>query len=134
MRPIKSSARLVALVGGLCLVAAVAVALLDPGKGVSNLREAVFDRMLIWTPRPNTQSPVVVIDIGRDALQALGPWPWPRDRLGDLIDRIAEAGPKALAINILLPAREPPQADPADERLAQAIARTPTVLAMLLDP
>jgi adenylate cyclase len=132
MRPIKSS-RLVASIGGACLLVALAVTQLDPGKATSNLREAVFDRLLTWSPRSNAQSPVVVIDIGRDALQAVGHWPWPRDRLADLIDKIADAKPSALAINILLSPREQPQAGP-DERLAQAIARVPTVLAMLLDP
>ena len=134
MRPLKSSAHLVALVGGLCLVAALAVTHLDPGKAVRNLREDVFDLLLILSPRSNAGSPVVVIDIGRDALEAIGPWPWPRDRLAELIDKIADAGPAALAINILLSAREPPESDPADERLAKAIARAPTVLAMVLDP
>ncbi|MGE0240712.1 MAG: CHASE2 domain-containing protein [Parvibaculaceae bacterium] len=134
MRPIGSSARLVALVGGLSLVVALAVTLLDPGKAVRNLREDVFDRLLLWSPRPNAESPVVVIDIGRDALEALGPWPWPRDRLAELIARIADAKPAALAINILLSPREPPEAARADERLAEAIARAPTVLAMVLDP
>ena len=134
MRPLKSSAHLVALVGGLCLVAALAVTHLDPGKAVRNLREDVFDLLLILSPRSNAGSPVVVIDIGRDALEAIGPWPWPRDRLAELIDKIADAKPAALAINILLSAREPPESDPADERLAKAIARAPTVLAMVLDP
>lgn len=134
MRPMKANARLVALIGGLCLLAALAAALVDPGKAVRNLRETVFDRMLIWSPRPATTSPVIVIDIGRDALAAIGPWPWPRSRLADLIDKIADAKPKALAINIVLSTRETPVHDPADERLAQAIARVPTVLALLLDP
>jgi adenylate cyclase len=134
MRPMKANARLVALVGGVCLLAALGVTLVDPGKVVRNLREDVFDRMLIWSPRPNTTSPVVVIDIGRDALAAIGPWPWPRSRLADLIDKIAEARPRALAINIMLSTRETSEADPADAHLAQAIARVPTVLALLLDP
>jgi len=129
MKPIKSGAGLVALVGGLCLLAALAAALLDPGKALRNLREDVFDRLLLWSPRANEESPVVVIDIGRGALEAIGPWPWPRDRLAELIEKIAEARPAALAVNIVLSAREP-----ADDRLAQAIARVPTVLAMLLDP
>ncbi len=134
MRPIKPSARPVALIGGLCLLAALAVTLLDPGKAVRNLREGVFDRLLLLSPRPSAPSPVVVIDIGRDALDAIGLWPWPRERLAELIGRIADARPAALAVNILLSPREPAQADAADEHLAQAIARAPTVLAMLLDP
>lgn len=134
MRPIRAGARLVLLAGGLCLLAALLTALVDPGNVVRNLRETVFDRMLIWSPRSNATSPVIVIDIGRDALAEIGPWPWPRNRLADLVDKIADAKPKVLAINIVLSPRETPDTDPADERLARAILRVPTVLAMLLDP
>ena len=134
MRPLRASARLVAWVGSLCLIIAVAVALADPGNMVRNLREAVFDRLLVWSPRPHTTSRVVVVDIGRDALAAVGPWPWPRDRLADLVNKIADAKPAVLAVNILLSEREPSEADRANERLAEAIARVPTVLALVLDP
>lgn len=134
MRSMGASTRLVAWVGSLCLILAIAATLVDPGNIVRNLREAVFDRLLIWSPRPHTPSPVVVVDIGRDALAAIGPWPWPRDRLADLIDKIADAKPAVLAVNILLPERESPEPDRPDERLAAAIARVPTVLALVLDP
>ncbi len=91
-------------------------------------------RLLIWSPRASTSGRVVVVDIGRDALSAVGPWPWPRDRLADLITKIADAKPAVLAVNILLPARESGEPDLANERLAEAIARVPTVLALILDP
>ena len=30
--------------------------------------------MLIWSPRPNATSPVIVVEIGRDALAEFGSW------------------------------------------------------------
>jgi len=75
---------------------------------------------------------VMVVDIGRDALASYGPWPWPRDQLAALVDKIAAAKPKVLAIDILLAPREGDDAQ--DERLVQAIGRVPTVLAVVLDP
>jgi adenylate cyclase len=87
--------------------------------------------MLAAVPRQQAGEPVIVVDIGRDALASVGPWPWPRDRLAALIAKIAEAQPSALAIDILLAAREP---DPGDGALAQALAQLPSVLAILLDP
>jgi adenylate cyclase len=134
MRPMRASARLVAWVGSLCLVVALAATLIDPGGIVQNLREAVFDRLLIWSPRASTSGRVTVVDIGRDALSAVAPWPWPRDRLADLINKIADARPAVLAVDILLPARESAEPDLGDERLSEAIARVPTVLALVLDP
>lgn len=134
MKPTRASARLVALVGSLCLAIAVTATLVDPGNLVRNLRESIFDRLLTWSPRPATQGRVVVVDIGRDTLATLGQWPWPRDRLAALVDKIADAKPAVIAINILLSERQSGAPDPSDERLAQAIARVPTVLAMVLDP
>jgi len=134
MRRARASTRLVVWLGGLCLLAAVVVALIDPGNIVRGLRESAFDRLLLWSPRLPPSNRIVVVDIGRDALSAIGPWPWPRDRLADLIDKIADTKPAVLAINILLSEREPSEPDLSDERLAQAIARVPTVLALVLDP
>jgi adenylate cyclase len=105
--------------------------LADPGKAISTLRENGFDRMLALFPREAASDPPVIVDIDRQALAKFGPWPWPRDRLALLIGRIADAGPKALAIDILLPDRG---SDRADAALALAIARVPTALGVVLDP
>lgn len=121
----------IALIGAFCLVIAAALAALDPYAAVRNLREAAFDRMLAAAPRHASDQPVIVVDIGRDALASVGPWPWPREKLAVLIGKIADARPSALAIDILLAAREP---DPGDGALAEALARSPSVLAILLDP
>src|SRR5205085_8726947 len=53
-------------------------------------------------------------------------------QLAALVDKIAAAKPKVLAIDILLAPREGDDAQ--DERLVQAIGRVPTVLAVVLDP
>ena len=119
------------MVGGLSLLFANFVLVTDPDKLVSRIRELWFDSVLKWTPRdPGPDSPIV-IDIGRNALAKFGTWPWPRERLAQLINRIADGKPKVMAVDILLPPREPP-AD--DELLARAISRIPTVLGAFLDP
>jgi adenylate cyclase len=127
----RRSARSVALAGALSLIAAILVMLGDPGKAISTLRENVFDRMLALFPREASNDPPVIVDIDRQTLANFGAWPWPRDRLALLVGRIADAGPKALAIDILLPDRG---SDAEDVPLARAIARVPTVLGTVLDP
>jgi adenylate cyclase len=132
VRPVGATARLVALTGGIGLLLASAFAFIDPGQTVRSMRERVFDQLLASFPRGETADGVVVVDVGRDALATYGPWPWPREQLARLIDKIAEAKPKALAIDILLAEREGDAS--GDERLATAIARIPTALAIVLDP
>ncbi|MBL8893119.1 MAG: adenylate/guanylate cyclase domain-containing protein [Rhizobiales bacterium] len=117
--------------GLLCLIAAALFAWFDPGSLLRNLREESFDRMLAMAPRSDTRSNVIIVDIGRDALAELGPWPWPRAQLASLVTKIADAGPKALAIDILLAPRE---SEPDDAGLAEALGRVPAVLGIVLDP
>jgi adenylate cyclase len=124
--------RFAGLVGSLCLLIAVAFAASDPGGLVRTMRESAFDRMLAAWPRIDDTRSVVVVGIDRDALAAVGTWPWPRADLARLIEAITRAKPKVLAIDILLPEREAP--DAGDDRLVKAVAALPVVLALVLDP
>jgi diguanylate cyclase (GGDEF)-like protein len=69
-------------------------------------------------PMPAADSIIVAIDDA--SLQALGRWPWPRQRHAELIDVLRNAGTQAVGYNVLF---TEPSADPAeDTRLAEAIA------------
>jgi serine/threonine-protein kinase len=46
-------------------------------------------------------SPVAVIAIDRKSMDAIGPWPWPRSYMADLITKVSDAGAKAIGIDIL---------------------------------
>ena len=124
--------RIAGLVGGLCLLLALAAVAADPGGWARAMRESAFDRMLTAWPRIDDGHVVAVVSIDRDALAAVGPWPWPRAELARLVETIAAAKPKVLAIDILLPEREFP--DAGDERLVKALASLPVTLALVLDP
>jgi adenylate cyclase len=124
--------RFAGIIGTLCLLIAAAIVAADPGGIVRDLRESAFDRMLSAWPRNGTTQSVAVVGIDRDALAAVGPWPWPRGDLARLVETITRAKPKVLAIDILLPGRE--TADSGDERLVKAVAALPAVLGLVLDP
>jgi adenylate cyclase len=147
----------VALVGG----AWFAVALLVWLSGIFNLRDNVrelaFDNVLpVLAPR-SAPSPVMVVDIDSESLARYGPWPWSRLVMADLLDRIAQAKPAVLGLNILL--SEPDRLSPAglarnlgiaadrediaslasklpdgDAAVAKALAAVPSVLGFVLDP
>jgi adenylate cyclase len=124
--------RFAGLIGGFCLLIAAAIVASDPGGWVRLLREAAFDRTLAAWPRSDNAGAVVVIGIDRDTLAAVGNWPWPRSEFARLVETIASAKPKVLAIDILLLERD--SADAGDERLVRAVASLPVVLALVLDP
>lgn len=93
--------RLPVLVIGLILLAAlVALRLADPAP-INALRLAYFDMLQRIAPRAALETPVRVVDIDEASLAKHGQWPWPRDRLAALTDRLAEAGARAIAFDMI---------------------------------
>jgi adenylate cyclase len=106
-------AQLIPLAAGLAAIGAVlAVDLLSPARWRDGVREFAFDLVLAterW--RPAVDRPrgirVVVVDIDRRSLEAVGPWPWPRATIAGLLDAIAAAKPAVAAVDILFAEQEP---------------------------
>ena len=87
---------------GAVLAAAVLLRVLDPAP-VARMRLAVFDSMLAGSPRIADPSyPVRIVDIDEASLAELGQWPWPRTRLAEIVDRLAESGAKTVSIDLIL--------------------------------
>jgi CHASE2 domain-containing sensor protein/nitrogen-specific signal transduction histidine kinase len=73
-----------------------------------------------------TGADIVIVAIDNRSIQALGRWPWPRTRHAELLRRLAAAGPKVVAYDVLF---IDPDADPAnDQVLAAAIKQAAPVL------
>lgn len=82
----------------------------DPS-GLEGLRNGYFDQLQRLNPRELTDISVRVVDIDETSLAAEGQWPWPRNRLADLVDQIAAADPAVIVFDILFP--EPDRLSPA---------------------
>jgi adenylate cyclase len=82
----------------LCLAA---VLLLGGGDWQAVLRNALFDQYQRWHPRPYAEVPVRIIDIDEESLARLGQWPWPRQHLARLVDRLQAAGSAAIGFDVL---------------------------------
>jgi adenylate cyclase len=77
------------------------------------------------------ESRILVVDIDESSLAAIGPWPWPRERLADLAENLLAAyGAKGVALDLVLP--EPGNIE-GDERLAMFAKTGPLVLAQAFD-
>jgi len=128
------------------LLGLVVLRLADPYP-VAVARATAFDFLQQLAPRPKGESPVRVVDIDEASLAAIGQWPWPRDVLATLTDRLGELGAAAIGYDVLFP--EPDRLSPArlaaslpsppagaappvladyDHDFAAALARTPSVL------
>src|SRR5262245_3193598 len=113
-----------------CFVA-IAILLLSWTTYFSELNSTAYDFTLRLAGPVPVQSPTTIVAIDEDSLHRIGGWPWSRDKIGQLIDRIESAKPRVIAVDILLDEKKSPEGDHA---LAEAISRTRAiVLATHLD-
>ncbi len=70
--------------------------------------------------RPDLDRDIVIVAIDDASLAEVGAWPWPRNVHARLIDRLHDAGARAVVLDILFLEPTQPQADAA---LAAAMAR-----------
>jgi adenylate cyclase len=82
----------------------------DP-PALRELEARYFDVLQELKPRAYQPLPVRVVDIDDQSLEKLGQWPWPRTQLAQLIARINEAQPAAIALDMVL--AEPDRTSPA---------------------
>lgn len=133
----------------LILLAACAALHFGSTNPLGSLQLAQFDRYQRWLPRERSDEPVIVVAIDSPSLVQYGQWPWPRDLVAQLLDRIGAGKPLAIGLDIVfaetdrlspemlakrlstedadLISRLP---DP-DAALAAAIARHPVTLAVI---
>lgn len=89
------------------------------------LDRLVYDLGLaLWTRPPPAD--IVIVAIDDASIEAIGRWPWRRAVHATLLEKIAAAKPRAIALDLVL---SEPDADPGQDRLlAQAIARAAPIV------
>jgi adenylate cyclase len=112
-----SARRILPLVFGLAIVLALCLLRAADPYPVRVARDTAFDFYQQLAPRPPGDYPVRVIDIDEASLAEIGQWPWTRDVLARLVDRLGEMGAAAIAVDLLFP--EPDRLSPA--RIAQSL-------------
>ncbi len=89
-----------AAIAGLLAVTVVLLSLaLVPERLRVGPREAMYDQLIALLPRSHAGvdgRAIVVVDIDRDSLQAIGPWPWRRGLIAQMIDIAMARGASAV--------------------------------------
>lgn len=78
----------------------------------------LYDLLLQIDSRP-AHPDVVLVAIDEQSLATKGRWPWPRTHHAQLLDRLAQASPRAVAIDVMFAERSEDRA--SDARLARAL-------------
>ena len=151
---LRSRRTLPAWVGCSFIVIVIVLRTLAPAPFMAS-QNAIFDAMQRIAPRPYVEAPVRIIDIDDESLQRIGQWPWSRDVLATLTERLTAFGAASIAFDFVF--SEPDRTSPStlmkkwatmpgfpavsvatqelpdyDRRFAEAIASGPVVLSIAL--
>lgn len=123
--------RQLVLLSGVIPLLAVAVLTVFRPPALARLDNAFYDIMVRSAHVKPPAGHVVIVDIDEQSLTSVGQWPWRRDIVGQLIDRLRELGAAVIAVDIMFP--EPDRfslgtgLDP-DGELAAALGRGGVIL------
>src|SRR5262245_14547713 len=107
MLKLSRATKFVVLIGAAAIVIVTALDLPMPMNWRVRLRELGCDQVLAAdsffhrSESGESDPHVIVVDIDRHSLEAIGPWPWPHTTIAKLIDVIATAKPAVVALDIL---------------------------------
>ena len=88
--------------------------------GLGRMRTLLFDTYQRIRPRRWAGSPVVVVDIDEASLERIGQWPWPRDELGRMTERLLDAGAAAVVFDMVFAEADRTSPQAAISRLERA--------------
>lgn len=98
---------------------------------IVRLDEGLRDSFVRLSADRQPDDRLVVIDINEASLSEIGPWPWPRQRVVDLVEILLSTyGARAVGLDIVFP--EPGDVQ-GDARLASLAAHAPLNLAQIFD-
>lgn len=125
-----TSARLLGAIISLVAVGLTLVMQWPPGRSSQLVTdEWLRDRFINMQLRDEIDQRILVVDIDEATLAAY-PWPWPRARIAELIERLMEWQPRGVALDIVMFKPGEPE---GDARLAMLAQHAPLVMAQLFD-
>jgi adenylate cyclase len=99
------------------------------------LDDGVYDNFMRWAGTNPHSGRVVVVNVDEKSMAQVGQWPWRRDIIGRLIERLREKGAAIVAIDIILPEPDERPSGPGsqaaqspDAALAASLGRGRVVL------
>lgn len=111
---------------GLILICVAIWLLITPTKFAKALMERLdnlgYDLQLrtrVLTKSAIPESPVAIIDIDDKSLEKEGRWPWPRNKLAELVDKLQSQGATVIAFDIFLSEKETNIADTIIQTLSK---------------
>ncbi len=93
----------------------------DPAIIQEQLESKTFDLRLYLRNLVKQQPPpkdIIIVSVDEKSIKEIGRWPWRRDVMAGLVNKVSEGRPRVIGIDIMFSERESKE---TDERLARAI-------------
>ncbi len=127
-----------AFIFGLAMIAALTLLRAADPYAVRVARETSFDVFQQLKPRAAPPDlPIRIIDIDEASLAALGQWPWSRETMAMMAERLTEMGAAAIVFDLLFsepdrlsPSRFSANGEDYDATFARALASGPSVVSL----
>jgi adenylate cyclase len=88
---------------------------------VETLRNKTFDTYQRLSPRPIKPYPVAIIDLDEKSLAEVGQWPWPRNRIAEMVEKLGKLGVAVIGFDIIF--AEPDRTSP--DKIAATFTNLP---------
>jgi adenylate cyclase len=89
----------------LCTLGAAAIvvvlSIVQPGV-IAQMDLRAYDELLRRTARPPTTGRVSIVAVDEKSITEIGQWPWLRDVMARLVERLRELGARVIAFDIIL--------------------------------
>jgi len=98
--------RRIVMMCGLVPTVAVAVLSLYRPAALASLDYGVYDTLARALPTHVPSERIVIVDVDERSLATVGQWPWRRDVMGRLIDRLRDDGASVVALDVVFAERD----------------------------
>jgi adenylate cyclase len=92
--------RLILLCGVVPTIVVAVLSLYRPSM-FSSFESGVYDRLVRTLPTRMASDRIVILDVDERSLASVGQWPWRRDVIGKLVERLREWGAAVVALDIV---------------------------------
>ncbi len=102
---------------------------------LQQLNNATYDsRQTLLLPKiAKPQYPIAIVDIDEKSLKAEGRWPWPRNKISDLLQQLYAQGATVIAFDMLFPEPEPNIASSMLKYLEKSQLATPAITRSIIN-
>lgn len=90
------------LITGLVLSLFFIAAYLIQPRFIRFINNRSTDTIMAFSKKASASDALLIVDIDEKSLKKYGQWPWPRYRLSQLLQKIAETGALSIALDMIL--------------------------------